>query len=264
MSFLSNVFSRPAPAAPQQAPTNPQQSRGDAGTMQFQAPQGGAGAPNPNGATMPNDPNNKGNQGNNPNPQGDNKAIDPFAAYSKMFDNTANAEVAPTFTIDDKVLGSVAASQDFMKGINPDLVQRASTGDMSAVMEMMNEVARNAYKTSLQHGGKLTEGFVGSRESFSDKGFTTKVRGELTANALTGTPNFKNPVVRKQLIEIANNLQRQHPDAPPEEIAQMSRDYITTLSKAISSDETQTTGKPNRNEPTDFGDWFDRQDNQED
>lgn len=256
MSFLSSVFSR-GQAAPSHVPTNPNQARGDSGTMQFSAPAGGANAPNPNGATLPE---NKPNQGDNQNPQGTNTPIDPFAAYSKMFDNQANAEVAPTFSIDDKVLGSVADAQDFMKGINPELMQKATAGDVGAMMQMMNEVARNAYKTSLQHSGRLTEGFVGSRESFADKGFTTKVRGELTANALTGTPNFKNPVVRKQLIQIAENLQKQHPDAAPEEIAQMSRDYITELGKAINPTNEQGNGKSAPGQPTDFGKWFDQQD----
>lgn len=259
MSFLSNVFSRSAPA-PVQAPTNPNQARGDSGTMQFSVPPGNAGAPNPNGATLPNT---NPNPGDNQNPQGDNKPVDPFAAYSKMFDNPANTDIAPSFTIDDKVLGSVADAQDFMKGINPELMQQATSGDVGAMMKMMNEVARNAYKTSLQHSGRLTEGFVGSRESFTEKGFTTKVRGELTANALTGTPNFKNPVVRKQLIQIAESLQKQHPDAAPEEIAQMSRDYITELGKAINPDNSQGNGKTTAKGPTDFADWFDQQDNAE-
>lgn len=257
MSFLSSVFSRPQPAAPVQAVTNPNQARGDNGTMQFAAPQGGANAPNPNGATLP-DTNQ--NSGDNQTPQGTNNAVDPLAAYSKMFDNPTNKDTAPTFSIDDKILGSVAEAQDFMKGINPELMQQATSGDMGAMMKMMNEVARNAYKTSLQHSGRLTEGFVGSRESFTEKGFTTKVRGELTANALTGTPNFKNPVVRKQLIQIAENLQQQHPDAAPEEIAQMSRDYITELGKAINPSNEQGNGRSAPKEATDFGKWFDQQD----
>lgn len=257
MSFLSSVFSRPQAATPVQVATNPTQARGDSGTMQFAAPQGGANAPNPDGATLPNT---NATGSNNQNPQGDTKPIDPFAAYAKMFDNQASTDIAPTFSIDDKVLGSVADAQDFMKGISPELMQQASSGDMSAMMKMMNEVARNAYKTSLQHSGKLTEGFVGSRESHADKSFNTKVRGELTANALTGTPNFKNPVVRKQLIQIAENLQKQHPDAAPEEIAQMSRDYITELGKAINPTNEQGNGKSAPGQPTDFGKWFDQQD----
>lgn len=254
MSFLSSFLSRATPSAPpQMQPTNPQQARGDAGTMQFQSKPAGAGAPNPDPATM------AGDGSNNRVAEQPAKPIDPLDVYSKMFDNPANKEVAPTFTMDDKVLGDVAKGQDFMRGVDPSLVERATSGDVKALMEMMNEVGRNAYKASLQHGGKLTEGFVTSREGYNEKGFSGKVRGELTVNALTGTPNFNNPVVRKQLTMIANNLQTQHPDASPVEIAQMSRDYITELSKAIAP-ASETTQQTNKSGPTDFGAWFDQND----
>lgn len=225
----------------QQAPTN--------GTSNGQS--GAANAPNPNGATMPNQQGNgqpSGQQGEN---------TDPWAKFSKMYDNPSNPDAAPTFSLDDKVLSEVAGSQDFMKGINPELMQKATSGDVSAMMEIMHSVSRNAYKASLSHGSRLTEGYIGSRESFNEKGFGKKVRGELTVNALTGTPNFQNPVVRKQLIKIAEGLQMQHPDAAPEEIANMAKEFVTELSNAIkpATGGTQEEGNGQKAE-TDFNKWF--------
>lgn len=211
---------------------------------------GAANAPNPNGATMP------GQQGNGQpsGQQGEN--TDPFAKFSKMYDNPSNPEAAPTFALDDKILSEVAGSQDFMKGIDPELMQKATSGDVSSMFEIMQNVARNAYKASLSHTGKLTEGFVSSRESFNEKGFGKKVRGELTVNALTGTPNFQNPVVRKQLIKIAEGLQAQHPDAAPEEIANMAKEFVTELSKAITPAAQSEQGDDGQKKETDFNQWF--------
>lgn len=254
MSFLANFMQRVA--APTKAPTNPQQAQGDAGTMQFGVKPAGASAPNVDGATLP------GNDGNNRQADQQQKAVDPLDVYSKMFDNPSNKEAPPSFTMDDKILGDVAKGQDFMRGVDADLVAKATSGDVQALMQMMNEVGRNAYKASLSHSGKLTEGFITSREGYNEKGFSSKVRGELTVNALTGTPNFKNPVVRKQLTMIAENLQKQHPDAAPEEIAQMSREYITELSKAIAP--ADTASQKNKSGPVDFGDWFDQNDGEVD
>ena len=108
----------------------------------------------------------------------------------------------------------------------------------------------------MSHSGKLTESFVGAREGYNEKGFSKKVRGELTVNSLTGTPNFKNPVVREQLIRIANDLQKQHPDAAPEEIGDMAKDYITQLSKAINPQTGDDPQSDKAKGPTDFSEWF--------
>lgn len=224
----------------QPAPTNGQ-SNGQSGA---------ANAPNPNGATMPNQQGNGQPSGQ----QGENN--DPFAKFSKMYDNPSNPEAAPSFSLDDKILSEVAGSQDFMKGINPELMQKATSGDVSAMFEIMHSVSRNAYKASLSHGSKLTEGFIGSRESFNEKGFGKKVRGELTVNALTGTPNFQNPVVRKQLIKIAEGLQMQHPDAAPEEIANMAKEFVTELSNAIKPATENAAEEGGQKQDTDFNKWF--------
>lgn len=248
--FLQSLgFGSSAPAAQQQQPN---QQGNNNNNMQFGTSPNGANAPNPNPASMAGASGT--GEGNNQNSGKPAESTDPFDKYKGMFDNTANAEKVPAFTLDDKILGDAAGAQDFMKGISPDLVQRATSGDTAALMQMMQEVARNGYKASLSHSGRLTESYVGAREGYNDKGFSKKVRGELTVNALTGTPNFKNPVVREQLTRIANDLQRQHPDAAPEEIAGMAKDYITELSKAIAPP-AKEEGKA-ANGPVDFNDWF--------
>lgn len=247
--FTSMGFGSPASATAAPA-ANPASNS----NMQFGNQPNGANAPNANPATLPTPP--APAKPSDPNPAEPQKTVDPFDKFKGMFDNKAATDTAPGFTLDDKMLGDVAGAQDFMKGINPELVQKATSGDTGALMQMMNEVARNAYRSSLSHGSRLTESFVGAREGFSEKSFGKKVRGELTVNSLTGTPNFKNPVVREQLIRIANDLQQQHPDAAPEEIGNMAKDYITQLSNAINpaSSEASQGNKPRGQ--TDFNDWF--------
>lgn len=218
--------------------------------MTFGNQPNGANAPNPNPATLP------GNAPTGPNANTPPEPPDPFDKYKGMFDTKANTDVAPNFTLDEKMLGEAAGHQDFLRGISPDLVQKATSGDTAALMQMMNEVGRNAYKSSLSHGGRLTESFVGAREGYQDRGFSKKVRGEMTVSALTQTPNFKNPVVREQLTRIANDLQVQHPDAAPGEIADMAKDYITQLSHAISPPVASSEDGRRSRAPVDFDEWF--------
>lgn len=246
------MFKSAAPAQPANAQS------GGTGAMGFgnsgAAP---SGSPSNNGASMPSNMQNGQPNGGGQNLDGQQKAPDPMDRFSKMWDTPTNSEVAPTFSLDDKVVGEVAGAQDFMKGINPELMQKATSGDVSALMQMMQEVSRNAYKASLQHSGKLSESFVSAREKFNDKSFSSKVGKELTVSALSDTPNFQNPVVRKQLVMVAESLQRQHPDASPSEIADMSREYLTELSSAINPQASNSDKTKNKG-PVDFNDWFDQ------
>jgi hypothetical protein len=192
--------------------------------------------------------------GNTQTPVVEQKPVDPLAGFSKMYENTSTPDAPPAFKLDSAQLKTVADNQDFTKGIDPALLQRATSGDTSALIEVIQASSRNAYQTALAHNSSLTEGFVTAREGFAEKGLTGKVKNELTVNALTGTQNFDNPVVRKQLVSVAMDLQRQHPDASPQEIAAEARRYITELANAINP---QTTATPSsRNKETDWDSYF--------
>lgn len=159
---------------------------------------------------------------------------DPMDAYIKMFDNSSvKNEVAPQFSLDDGVLDSVANNLDFMQGIDPELMQKATSGDINSIMQLMQASNRNAYKTIMKHQSGLTDKFIGLREQHNDKNFSSKIRGELTVNELSANSGQQHPVVRTQLIEIAKKMQQQNPDASPQEIARASKEYVNDLYKAM-------------------------------
>lgn len=220
MSFLDMFVSKPAAAAkaadPNASATLQQQQNNN------QNPGTGGTPPNPD------------SQSATPN-SGTQKAVDPMDAYSKMWDTPKDGDKAPTFTLDSKVLGDIASKQDFMAGINPELVKKAQAGDTESLLSLMNHVGQNAYRNALEHTSTLTDKFVTAREGHNEKAFSSKVRKELTGQALADTPNYSHPVVRKQLSQIADQLQAQHPDAAPAEIAKMAKAYLQELSEAIAT-----------------------------
>jgi len=190
-----------------------------------------------------------GNQGNNNNNQGNgqnanpNEPTNPLDVYGKMFDNPANPDTPPAFNIDPKVMDNVVGSQDFMRGIDPELMNKALAGDVKSMMDIIQSSNRNVYRAAIEHGGVLTDKFVGAREAYSGKTLPSRVKEELTNQELSNTPNYKHPVVQKQLTEIATRLQRLHPDAAPREIARMAKEYLSEIAKVI-----QDTGEGNGNQ----------------
>lgn len=193
-------------------------------------PGGGGGATLPNNGSQGN--NNQGN-GNNQNSQ-NNQQPNPLDTYSKMFDNpNTEGDKAPAFTIDPKVMDSVVSSQDFTQGIDPEVMQKAMSGDAQSMIQLIQNVGRNSYRAAIEHGGMLTDKFVGASLAHNGKSLGNKVRQELTTNALSSTPNFQHPVVKKQLTEIAQRLQQANPDATPQEIADAAKQYLTDLATAL-------------------------------
>lgn len=161
--------------------------------------------------------------------------VNPIDAYAKIWEpiKQEEADVAPAFNLDPKVLTEVSGKLNFAQDISPELLQAATSGDGNAMLQLMNMVGQNAYKAALSHSSALTDKFVGARTEHAMKGLGKQVRSELTQTALSQTPNYKHPAVRKQLDMVASQFQAQHPDASPDEIAGMSLQYIQDLAQAL-------------------------------
>jgi hypothetical protein len=59
------------------------------------------------------------------------------------------------------------------------------------------------------------------------------VRGELTTQALSDAPNFDHPVIRQELIRVAEQFAKANPDASPQEIATSAKQYMTDIASAL-------------------------------
>ena len=238
MSFLDSIKSFVSPAPLGEPSTG------------FQAPAPQGQQPAPQGVSTNNAGTNGGNEGTNQ------QTTNPLDAYAKMFDNSLKApEAPPSFNLDPATLDSVTGSMDFLKGINPEIVARAKGGDTEAIFEMMNASNRNAYRAAMEHGSKLTDKFVGMRDDFNGKGLSGRVREELTINAISGDGKATHPVVRQQLKEIATKLQRDNPDASPQQIADAAKKYVSDLNSAINPSASQESSKPASKE-VDWDKWF--------
>jgi hypothetical protein len=171
----------------------------------------------------------------------------PFDTYQKVFDNAAkNSDIqAPTFSLDPKVISEVAGKMDFTRGINPELLQKATNGDAAAMMQLIQETGRNAYRASLEHSTRLTDTHLGQRSEFESKSLKRGVKEQLTSDALSqGNANLNHPVIKAELNRIAKQFAAspEYADASPAEIAQAAKNYMTDLHAAMNpADPTKTS-----------------------
>jgi len=225
-SSLNPFASKPAPVAPPAPEANTQA------------------APANDGASLPNNANNA------------TTPVDPLAPFAKMYDTPSETDKAPQFALDQTALATAAGSLNFMQGVDAAVMQRAEAGDSKAIMQLIEHAGRQAYQHALSHSSTLTGKFTEAREAFNNKDFSGRVKSELTVNAMTNMTNFSHPVVRKELIKVANDMQRQHPDASPQEVADMAKEYIIQLSQAVNPTSTSAATK-NTPKSTDWDAYFD-------
>ncbi len=182
-----------------------------------------------------------------------NKAKNPLDAFNGIFDNKPNSEdKAPSFALPADKLKGVADGLDFTDGIDQELFTKATSGDSTSMIQLMNAIARNAYQTALTHGSTLTENWSNSRLEYEGKSLGSKVKGELTNAELRNVNGSNHPVVQQQMQQLAGLFQTQFPDASPQEIVAKTKEYITSLSSAINpAAETDANG----NKPEIQVDW---------
>ena len=228
-------------------------------TQQQAAPnqggQPGAQSAAPNAAPNSNQPP-KNNQppGDGQNTVGTNEPKNPMDAYAKLFDTTnqqADAP-APAFNIDPKILTEVSGKLRFTDGINQELMTKATSGDYSAMLEIMNMVGQRAYQTAISHGTSLTDKYLNARKEHDFKGIGSTVKKELVNSALNNTPNYNHPVVKAQLNMVAEAMRRENPDASPQEIAEAAQQYIQDLAGAIKPEDPVKKAKAKEAEGVDW------------
>lgn len=237
-------------------------SSGQQQQPQGQQPQGGQNAPQgnqqPGGAQNPNQ-----QQGPNPashsqvsNPE---PVANPTAIYSKMWENNTNQTEAPRLRIDGKVLDEVSSKMDFMQGIPQDLVQKATSGDVQSLIQMMGMVAQKSYRASIEHGSALTDSFIDQRSAYTEKTTGSAVREELLMQDLFKGADGKPlpPYAKKQVADIAKRMQQANPDASPQEIAASTREYLQSVASMMSgeSGSKQENQQQGRNGNAGAFDW---------
>lgn len=176
-------------------------------------------------------------------PGTDPNTVNPLDAYKKMFDNASNgSEIqAPQFKLDPAVINDVSGKMDFTKGVDPEVLSKATNGDVSAMMQIIKTVGQNSYKAAIEHGTALTDTFITQRGEYEKSQISNGVRSQLTNNELSNAPNYNHPVVKSELNRVAAGFARANPDASPSEVAKAAQKYIRDLQTALNPIDPKTS-----------------------
>lgn len=245
------------PAQPAQQPSQ-QAPVSDPGAISALNP---AGAPPTAGAN----PNSQQHQ--NPGTQTSSEAQSPLDQFKDLFnieqDPKAPAEDpnASWFNLDqDKMLE--AANKVSFTNVPQfgELAQKALSGDTEALGNLLDTVLRGAYVRNAMLAGTISEKAGRAALERISNELPNKVRDISSQESVAQlNPMFQHPAMRPMVDSLRQQIQRKYPDASSKEIANLTNEYLSTISKQMAaSQEPDPTDRRKAEEATgsDFSNFF--------
>lgn len=234
---------------------NPQtQARGQVPPQNQQdpnQPQGGGNPQGQNGAIVPGakavdpsagppsgTPGGTAQGGNGQNGQ-DTPNADPFASFQKLWDNpTSPTAEPPRMKVDPTQMAAAVKEMDFMKLVDPTLVQKAMSGDGAAFSEVINSALRQSFAMAMQGTTHLVDKHGTSVREFIEGGLSGKIDSHnIQQDFVKENPAFGNKAVKPLLGALEQQIRRSFPDASPQEISAQARKYLESIATLVAKKE---------------------------
>lgn len=189
------------------------------------------------------------------------QAVNPLDAYSGLFNPPVKKsgqqgmeDETPHFQLAPEVITKAAGSIDFLSSIPKELQDKlgAEGGpDLQTMLELINHASRNAYTNALSHLSPLIDKFHDVREQHGQKHLGKHIRSQLTENTLESLPQANHPAIKEGLKFISRSIASQHPDAPPQWVAEQAYNYFLNIAQALAPERFSDgeTSRNNKNSP---------------
>lgn len=232
MSFLANMFgggsSNQAPAASTPEPQQQQQQtapatqgEGQQTTQQQQAP-----------------------------------SQNPLDSWKSLFDNkdTQDSNNPPSMRIPQAKLGEIAQTLDFSQSIPPEALARLQEGDFSALGDVLNSVARNAYMQALDHSTGVTEHYLNTRLQSERDTFNTQARVSTVESQLNVSD--LDPVAQDMFRETARRVSVSNPTLNAKQVEEQTWSMMQAFSNQFNREGKQVAAnKPKEVDYDQLGGW---------
>ena len=156
----------------------------------------------------------------------------PTTADGKPVAAPADPLYQPLFQVKPEEVQKAATGLDFTTGINPELAQKAMSGDAAAFMECLNSVARAAFTgVTINSGNLMNDGF--SRHSRAiDAALPTRFRNHEITTSKSENPLLQDPGMAPLFASVKAVVARNNPSMTPEQVNQMAEQHFETFATA--------------------------------
>lgn len=187
----------------------------------------------------------------------DNKPPAPMDSFKSLWENTTKSSEGPKGVLPQitaEQLSTTLANSNFLSGIDPEVLKRASSGDSAAFSDVINQGLRTVMTQSvLASHGLVEAGARGQSAQWKDT-LPSMVRSSNVQDALSSNSVFSNPAAKPMVELVRAQLESKHPQASAKEIAELTQQFIGDFAKLATPPETkqQDGGRSGGNDT----DWY--------
>lgn len=164
----------------------------------------------------------------------------PLAQFSELWKTAPGStnqppQLAPTITLDPVKLQEAASRLNFTQHLDPALLTRATSGDIPALLEVINKAGQLGFVQATAASGELiNSSFSRAQGTLQSTILPSAIRqANLTDAVQAVNPAFTNPAAQPMLAMLTNQLAVQYPTSAPQEIARMAQEYLTGFATLV-------------------------------
>jgi hypothetical protein len=195
----------------------------------------------PRGGTPP-------NGGSVPNVQQD--PISPLDQFKDIWKTTGTDGKTPVdpfsqplLQADPKKFAEAASKMNFAQGIDPALLQKATSGDVEALMQVINTASQQAFLAAGTLSTQMVEGATQTNNKRLNSSMEEKFKEFMLKQQRSDNPVLQHPSAAPMLDLAKQQLMRQHPDKSAEQIQQLAENYLVTWAGELKGQETASKNK---------------------
>jgi len=169
----------------------------------------------------------------------------PLADFSTLWDTGASsgANQMPSLNADPAKISEAARKIDFSKAVNPQLAQKAMSGDIDAFMQVMNQVAQQTFAVATQASTHLVDRHTAAvREHMQGELPNQLRRFQATDGLLSENPKLSHPAIQPLISVIQQQFANQFPQATTAELKAHALKYLSGVMQTIGPDGLPTSG----------------------
>jgi hypothetical protein len=152
-------------------------------------------------------------------------------------------------------MDALLAKMDFRSSISEATQQKLRSDDPNAMVDVMNDIAKAAYKSALVHNQTMTSKVLQDQSKVYDRTVSTKISKSIQDKELErALPEISNPLVALGVKPFVAELQRHNPTMDSAAIAKEVRGYLQELNITVNPSSNPNTSQNSNDD--DGVDWL--------
>jgi hypothetical protein len=166
---------------------------------------------------------------------------------------------APYLNLDESKLQQGLKQVDFTRGMNPELIQKAMSGDAQAFMDVLNHTSRESFAQATRLQAATTESALRKQSDRVKEYLPNAVKAQNLSSQPINNPALDHPAVQPLLQVLRGQLAQQNPNMSPSEIAARAENFFLSSAQAVNAHnpeaKAQTAAQARENAKFDFSDY---------